>query len=191
MNSLVYAVAAAILLTGGASAQSGEKRVLVYTRQTATAASSYIHDNTASSVAAIRKMGAENGFAVDASEDPGVFTEARFLMGGGQSFLIGLRNLDQFAWLGEFSAGLLAGVEFDLDKELPGIVTPALNQKLRLSWIGCGTEDPRFNGHLDLVANLKARGVTTVFRTTPGGHEWKVWRHQLAEMLPELFRGKR
>ena len=62
MNSLVYAVAAAILLTGGASAQSGEKRVLVYTRQTATAARSYIHDNTASSVAAIGKMGAENGF---------------------------------------------------------------------------------------------------------------------------------
>lgn len=50
------------------------KRVLVYTRQTVSPASSYIHDNTAASVEAIRKMGAENGFDVDASEDPSVFT---------------------------------------------------------------------------------------------------------------------
>lgn len=112
-------------------------------------------------------------------------------MGGGQSFIIGLRNLDQFAWIGEFSAGLLAGVEFDLDKELPGILKDAsLNQKLRLFWIGCGTDDPRFNGHLDLVEKLKSRGINHVFRTTPGGHEWKVWRHQLADVLPELFRSK-
>jgi len=112
-------------------------------------------------------------------------------MGGGQSFIIGLRNLDQFAWIGEFSAGLLAGVEFDLDNELPGILKDAsLNQKLRLFWIGCGTDVPRFNGHLDLVEKLKSRGINHVFRTTPGGHEWKVWRHQLADVLPELFPSK-
>ena len=67
----------AALLAAHSLAQTAVgKRVLVYTRQTTTPSSSYIHDNTQSSVEAIRKMGAENGFAVDASEDPNVFTAA-------------------------------------------------------------------------------------------------------------------
>jgi uncharacterized protein len=63
-------------LASVAAAQPAAKRVLVYTRQVASATSSYIHDNNPASVAAIKKMGAENGFAVDASEDPQVFTDA-------------------------------------------------------------------------------------------------------------------
>ena len=67
----------AVLLAAHSPAQTAAgKRVLVYTRQTTTPSSSYIHDNTQSSIEAIRKMGAENGFAVDASEDPNVFTAA-------------------------------------------------------------------------------------------------------------------
>ena len=74
LNLLCLIVA---LLAANSAAQTATgKRVLVYTRQTVTPASSYIHDNTQSSVEAIRKMGAENGFAVDASEDPNVFTAA-------------------------------------------------------------------------------------------------------------------
>jgi type 1 glutamine amidotransferase len=45
-------------------------KVLVYTRN----GEGYVHDNIAASVAAIRKLGAENGFAVDVSDDPTVFT---------------------------------------------------------------------------------------------------------------------
>ena len=47
-------------------------RVLVYTRN----GEGYVHDNIAASVAAIRQMGVENGFAVDVSDDPAVFTLA-------------------------------------------------------------------------------------------------------------------
>jgi type 1 glutamine amidotransferase len=46
--------------------------ILVYTRN----GKGYVHDNVADSVAAIRKLGAENGWDVDASADPGVFTGA-------------------------------------------------------------------------------------------------------------------
>lgn len=68
--SLLCLIAA--LTTAHSPAQTAAgKRVLVYTRQTT---GSYIHDNAPSSVEAIRKMGAQNGFAVDASEDPSVFT---------------------------------------------------------------------------------------------------------------------
>lgn len=49
-------------------------RVLVYTRNHVTNGSGYVHDNIADSVAAIKKLGAENGFAVDSSDDPAVFT---------------------------------------------------------------------------------------------------------------------
>jgi type 1 glutamine amidotransferase len=45
-------------------------KVLVYTRN----GEGYVHDNIAASVAAIRKLGAENGFTVDVSDDPAVFT---------------------------------------------------------------------------------------------------------------------
>jgi len=51
---------------------SGADRVLVYTRN----GQGYVHDNIQASVDAIRKMGAENGFAVDASDDPAVFTDS-------------------------------------------------------------------------------------------------------------------
>jgi type 1 glutamine amidotransferase len=51
-------------------------RVLVYTRNYTPDGKGYVHDNIAASVEAIRKMGAERGFGVDASDDPAVFTEA-------------------------------------------------------------------------------------------------------------------
>ncbi|MFO0958680.1 MAG: ThuA domain-containing protein [Isosphaeraceae bacterium] len=49
-------------------------RVLVYTRNYTPDGKGYVHANIADSVAAIRKLGEENGFAVDPSDDPGVFT---------------------------------------------------------------------------------------------------------------------
>jgi type 1 glutamine amidotransferase len=49
--------------------------VLVYTRTTVTARTSYIHDNRAASVEAIRKMGREHHFQVEASNEPSVFTD--------------------------------------------------------------------------------------------------------------------
>jgi type 1 glutamine amidotransferase len=53
-----------------------QPRILVYTRNYTPDGKGYVHDNIAASVAAIRKMGAEAGFAVDASDDPAVFTDA-------------------------------------------------------------------------------------------------------------------
>ena len=55
---------------------AAEKKILVYTRNFTPDGKGYVHDNIASSVASIRKMGAENGFAVDVSDDPEVFTPA-------------------------------------------------------------------------------------------------------------------
>jgi type 1 glutamine amidotransferase len=58
------------------AAAATEKKILVYTRSYTPDGKGYVHDNIAASVAAIRKMGVEHGFGVDASDDPAVFTAA-------------------------------------------------------------------------------------------------------------------
>ena len=67
-------MAAVALAATLASAQ--ETKILVYTRNYTPDGKGYVHDNIAAGVAAIRKMGAGHGFAVDASDDPKVFTTA-------------------------------------------------------------------------------------------------------------------
>jgi type 1 glutamine amidotransferase len=64
----------AFLLLLGLAVQAADKRVLVYTRNFVTGGKGYVHDNIANSVEAIRNMGAANGFDVDVSDDPKVFT---------------------------------------------------------------------------------------------------------------------
>ena len=66
----------AIILAFPAPSAAAERRVLVYTRNYTPDGKGFVHDNIASSVEAIKKMGAEKGFAVDVSDDPAVFTEA-------------------------------------------------------------------------------------------------------------------
>lgn len=111
-------------------------------------------------------------------------------MGGGQAFVMGLRNQKKFAWIGEFSSGLLSAAEFDIDKILPDVLkdTVTVNKNLRLLWVACGKNDPRYNGHLNLSSLLSTRGIHHEFHDMPGGHEWKVWRHQLSGFMQKLFK---
>jgi type 1 glutamine amidotransferase len=76
LKRLIPAAVAIGLLWTVSAVAADEKKVLVYTRNFTPDGKGYVHDNIASSVAAIRKMGAENGFAVDVSDDPKVFTDA-------------------------------------------------------------------------------------------------------------------
>jgi type 1 glutamine amidotransferase len=73
---LVFSISAASWLLSSLAAQiAPQPRILVYTRNYTPDGKGYVHDNIAASVAAIRKMGQESGFIVDASDDPGVFTD--------------------------------------------------------------------------------------------------------------------
>ena len=60
------------LCQGSAAA---ETRVLIYTRNHVSNGQGYVHDNIATSVEAIKKIGIENGFTVDVSDDPSVFND--------------------------------------------------------------------------------------------------------------------
>jgi enterochelin esterase family protein len=105
-------------------------------------------------------------------------------MGGAESLLAGLNGIDKFAWIGAFSAG---GLPEDFTQDFPGLNADAA-QRLRLLWIACGTEDRLITPNRSLRAWLKSRGVQVKEIETPGAHTWMVWRRNLAEFAPLLFR---
>jgi uncharacterized protein len=77
MGLAMKALIALLLVAFGATGVlAADRKVLVYTRNYTPDGKGYVHDNIQASVDAIRKMGAEAGFAVDASDDPAVFTTA-------------------------------------------------------------------------------------------------------------------
>jgi len=58
-------------------------------------------------------------------------------MGGSESLLTGLNNLDKFAWVGAFSSG---GIPEEFDKDFPKLDAKA-NSQLKVLWIACGVDD--------------------------------------------------
>lgn len=116
-------------------------------------------------------------------------------MGGGIAINVGLKRLDLFAHVAEFSAGIFGGVgagtysQFDLAKVAPGVVADpgTTNRRLRVLYFSCGTEDPRMPYQTTFVEGLRRQGITLTFKSYPGGHEWRVWRRSLADLIPMLF----
>lgn len=107
-------------------------------------------------------------------------------MGGSQAMVIGLNNLDRFAWIGAFSA---ATIMF-----YPGYATffPTLqaadSARLRLFWVSVGTEDFLHGPNRHFKEWLASQNVRLTSVETPGDHTWMVWRRNLAEFAPLLFR---
>jgi enterochelin esterase family protein len=105
-------------------------------------------------------------------------------MGGSESLLTGLNNLDKFAWIGAFSSG---GIPEEFEKDFPKLDAKA-NQQIRLLWIACGTEDHLITVNRKLREWLKSKGIQHTGIETPGMHTWMVWRRNLAEFAGLLFR---
>jgi type 1 glutamine amidotransferase len=72
-RSIVFLTLLACLAAGALGA-SPARRVLLYTKNQ-VGKGLYVHDNVAASVAAIKKLGEDNGFTVEVSDDPGAFTD--------------------------------------------------------------------------------------------------------------------
>jgi enterochelin esterase-like enzyme len=115
-------------------------------------------------------------------------------MGGGHAFYTGMKNLDYYDWVGEFSTSMFGGlqstgIDYDLDTAIGGVFKdPAnINKKLKLLYISCGRDDPRLNATKEMTEALRKRGIKVVYTDWPGAHEWKVWRNGLADMAKILF----
>jgi enterochelin esterase family protein len=104
-------------------------------------------------------------------------------MGGTQSLLIGFGSPERFAWIASFSAG---GLPDDYVQRFAGI-NGRLNGKLKLLWIGCGSEDGLIGDNQKFSAWLKSQGVVHTWEATPGRHNFLLWRRYLAHVLPLLF----
>jgi len=104
-------------------------------------------------------------------------------MGGMESLLTGLNNLDKFAWIGAFSSG---GIPDDFETSFPSLDAKS-NQRIRLLWIACGTEDDLITKNRSLKQWLKSKGVQYTDLETPGQHTWMVWRRNLTDFAGLLF----
>jgi enterochelin esterase family protein len=121
------------------------------------------------------------------SANPADHAIAGLSMGGAEALSIGLAHSTSFSAIGSFSAGLPM-LDEDLAKAFPATGQPSLNRNLRLLWISCGTDDPLIDQIRALDRFLADKGTRFTAIETPGGHEWPVWRRDLARFLPLLFR---
>jgi enterochelin esterase family protein len=108
-------------------------------------------------------------------------------MGGGQSLTIGLGHLDLFGWIGAFSSAVPEGANIEKLLAEP----EAINNKLKLLWIGCGRKDFLFERNQQFFERLRKEKINHVAHITDGAHEWRLWRIYLSEFVPLLFRPDR
>ncbi len=110
-------------------------------------------------------------------------------MGGGQAFVIGMRHLELFSAIGEFSSGLLSDSSWDYSKYGIASIDDSVkvNSMLSLLWVSCGTKDSRWEGHKEFCRLLDRKGIKHTFRHSEHGHEWQFWREQLRDFATALF----
>jgi enterochelin esterase-like enzyme len=108
-------------------------------------------------------------------------------MGGMETKMITMANLDKFGYI-----GLLSGGTFSMDDVNK---TPGFKEKVKLAFVsfgsrelgnsraGFGGGDPKVNAEA-----LKQAGIPSVFYVSPEtAHEFQSWRRSLREMAPLLF----
>ena len=107
-------------------------------------------------------------------------------MGGSESLLTGLNNIEKFAYVGAFSAG---GLPDGYSTAFPELDAKAASQ-LKTLWIACGTSDGLIESNRQFKAWLKTKSIPFTDIETPGAHTWMVWRDNLIAFTPLLFTGK-
>jgi enterochelin esterase family protein len=74
------------------------------------------------------------------------------------------------------------------DKTFPGL-DPRANARLRMLWIVCGTGDSLIGANRHFKDWLRSKGVQfTELEVPDAGHVWPLWRQNVADMVPRLFK---
>ena len=109
-------------------------------------------------------------------------------MGGMQSFMTVLGNMDKFAYLGGFSGSSGGRGGFDPKTSNNGVFADAeaFNKKIKVLFLGIGSvEGP---GTKTFSEALTSAGIHNVYFESPGtAHEWLTWRRCLNDFAPRLF----
>ena len=116
-------------------------------------------------------------------------------MGGNQARQLGLGRMDLFHYIATLSGTMgVAGGTVSNDairQTFPNVFAdPAeTNATLRLYWAAVGSDEVNLLAQHKLFnALLDAHQIRHTFVTIPGGHTWHVWRRNLRDLLPLLFR---
>jgi enterochelin esterase-like enzyme len=111
-------------------------------------------------------------------------------MGSQQAMQIGSRNLDVFSHIGLFSRG--SSANFDLQSAFGGVYSDvaAFNSKVSLFYWAAGTAEPEiYTWGKETAATMIKNGLNVTWVEWPGlSHEWQVWRKDLNDFLPRLFK---
>jgi enterochelin esterase family protein len=112
---------------------------------------------------------------------------AGFSRGGGQSLFTGYSNLDKFAYVGSYSAYLTPEVMDKYFAEL--MVKPEeTNKKLKLMWMGVGSEDFLYQQATTFDKLLTEKKIEHKKMITGGGHTWMNARTYLTETMQLYFK---
>ena len=116
-------------------------------------------------------------------------------MGANQTMRILMNHLDKFSYYGGFSgtSNYPGTDEIDPVLFLDGKFKDgeAINEKLKLLWLGLGTKEPApFPGSVGAFrAMLDKQGIKHVYYESPQtAHEWLTWRRSLNNFAALLFR---
>jgi enterochelin esterase family protein len=112
-------------------------------------------------------------------------------MGGGQTLRVAPANLDKFAYIGVWSAGVSQQATEDfLKRNAAFFENPDhTNKQVKLFWIGVGEKDPLAStSSKNLEEILKSHNIKAEYHQSEGGHTWINWRHYLNDYAQLLFR---
>lgn len=106
-------------------------------------------------------------------------------MGGFRTTTTHFSNPGVFAYVGVFSSGFRPSATFPEDL----LANPKLNKRTKLLWIASGDEtDITYNLTMQTLDMLDKYGVNYTFKQYTGGHVWGLWRQNLRDFAPLLFR---
>lgn len=108
-------------------------------------------------------------------------------MGGMQSNVTIMKNLDLFANVGIFSGGFtVKGKGFDLTDLFEN--PEKCNETFKLLFVSIGQQEHGYVQLEERMNELRRKGVKNVFYSCPGYHEWDVWRYSAREFLKLVFK---
>ena len=109
-----------------------------------------------------------------------------FSRGGNQALFNGLSNLDKFSYLCSYSSFTSTDIADVYDN------ADDTNKKIRLFWLGVGTDDFLYGNARDYMEFLDKNGIRSVkeFTNDKFGHTWMNAKYFLSKTLPLLFNKK-
>jgi enterochelin esterase-like enzyme len=111
-------------------------------------------------------------------------------LGGLWTFDTMLLHPGRFAYLGDFSSGWFQATRDDLVQNHSNLLTNReINERTKLLWITVGgPEDIAYNNNIATRALFDQYHVKYTFAQGTGGHVWDMWRRNLRDFAPLLFR---